>query len=143
ARIRQDRSVTTSIILDVDTGIDDALALMTAVRHPDLHVRAITCVAGNVALPAVVANTHAVLDLAGAEDVPVAAGADRPLVERPPGRLAYARRGRVGQCRSARQHARGQQHARRGTDATGPQRVRRSGHHRGPGADDQSRPAAA
>jgi len=75
--------VTTSIILDVDTGIDDALALMTAVRHPDLDVRAITCVAGNVALPAVVANTHAVLDLAGAGDVPVAAGADRPLVERP------------------------------------------------------------
>src|SRR5699024_12245677 len=83
ARIRQDRSVTTAIIRDVDTGIDDALALMTAVRHPDLHVRAITCVAGNVALPAVVANTHAVLDLAGAEDVPVAAGADRPLVGRP------------------------------------------------------------
>src|SRR5699024_6514813 len=83
ARIRQDRRVTTSIILDVDTGIDDAMALMTAVRHADLHVRAVTCLAGNVALPAVVAHAHAVLDLAGAGDEPVPAGADRPLVERP------------------------------------------------------------
>lgn len=75
--------MTTSIILDVDTGIDDAMALLAAVQHPDLQVRAVTCVAGNVALPAVVDNTRAVLDLAGAGDVPVAAGADRPLIERP------------------------------------------------------------
>lgn len=73
----------TSIILDVDTGIDDAMALLTAVRHPDLDIRAVTCVGGNVALPSVVANTCAVLDLAGAAEVPVAAGAARPLVEPP------------------------------------------------------------
>lgn len=71
----------TPIILDVDTGIDDALALMLAARHPDLDLRAVTCVSGNTTLANVVANTCAVLDLAGAEDVAVAAGAQRPLIE--------------------------------------------------------------
>lgn len=69
------------IILDVDTGIDDALALMFAARHPDLDLRAVTCVSGNTSLAKVVANTCAVLDLVGADHVPVAAGADRPLIE--------------------------------------------------------------
>lgn len=73
----------TPIILDVDTGIDDALALMVAARHPDLDLRAVTCVSGNTSLANVVANTCAVLDLVGAEEVPVAAGAHRPLIEQP------------------------------------------------------------
>ena len=38
------------ILIDVDTGRDDALALMFAVRHPDIHVQAITCVAGNTSV---------------------------------------------------------------------------------------------
>ncbi|GAA1935471.1 nucleoside hydrolase [Nocardioides marmoribigeumensis] len=72
------------IILDVDTGKDDALALMLAVRHPDLEVRAVTCVEGNTSLEQVVANTLRVLDLVGApSDLPVAAGARTPLVEPP------------------------------------------------------------
>lgn len=71
----------TPIILDVDTGIDDAMALMLAARHPDLDLRAVTCVAGNTSLANVVANTCAVLDLVGAQDVPVAAGAQQPLIE--------------------------------------------------------------
>ncbi len=79
--MRQDRGVGTPIILDVDTGIDDAMALMVAARHPDLDLRAVTCVAGNTSLANVVANTCAVLDLVGAGDVPVAAGAHRPLIE--------------------------------------------------------------
>ncbi|WP_235912140.1 nucleoside hydrolase [Ruania zhangjianzhongii] len=73
----------TPIILDVDTGIDDALALMFAARHPDLELRAVTCVSGNTSLTNVVANTCAVLDLVGAENLPLAAGAERPLIERP------------------------------------------------------------
>jgi len=68
------------MILDVDTGIDDALALLLAVRHPNVNVRAVTCVAGNADLAQVVRNTLTVLDAAGADDVPVAAGADRPLL---------------------------------------------------------------
>lgn len=70
----------TEIILDVDTGVDDALALLFAVRHPDLRVRAVTCVAGNVGVEAVVRNTLLALDAAGAGDIPVARGAATPLV---------------------------------------------------------------
>jgi pyrimidine-specific ribonucleoside hydrolase len=71
----------TEIILDVDTGVDDALAILFAVRHPDLRLRAITCVAGNADVDQVVANTLRVLDAAGAPDIPVARGADSPLLE--------------------------------------------------------------
>ncbi|HIX00657.1 MAG TPA: nucleoside hydrolase, partial [Candidatus Nesterenkonia stercoripullorum] len=39
------------MILDVDTGIDDALAIMFAARHPEVDLRAISCVAGNTSLP--------------------------------------------------------------------------------------------
>ena len=69
------------VILDVDTGIDDALALLYACASSDLELVAVTCVAGNVALDAVVANTLAVLDLAGRGDVPVHAGAAAPMVK--------------------------------------------------------------
>ncbi|MFC4120011.1 nucleoside hydrolase [Nonomuraea zeae] len=72
----------TDLILDVDTGVDDALALLFAVRHPDLRLRAVSCVAGNAGLDQVVRNTLKVLDAAGAPDVPVGAGATRPLIER-------------------------------------------------------------
>ncbi|HEX5401012.1 MAG TPA: nucleoside hydrolase [Pseudonocardiaceae bacterium] len=70
----------TELILDVDTGVDDALAILFAVRHPDLRLRAITCVAGNTDVDQVVANTLRVLDAAGAPDVPVARGASTPLL---------------------------------------------------------------
>ena len=69
------------VILDVDTGVDDALALTLAARHPALDLRAVTCTAGNVSLDHVVRNTLGVLALAGASGVPVAGGMDRPLLE--------------------------------------------------------------
>ncbi len=69
------------VVLDVDTGVDDALAILLAVRSPALDVRAITCVAGNTQVDNVVTNTLKVLDAAGAGDIPVARGADRPLLE--------------------------------------------------------------
>ncbi|GAA2445833.1 nucleoside hydrolase [Streptomyces glaucus] len=69
------------VIIDCDTGIDDALALLFAVRHPGLDLRAITCVAGNTDVDGVVRNTLTVLEQAGAPDVPVARGAERPLLE--------------------------------------------------------------
>ena len=72
-----------SVILDVDTGIDDALALMFALRRRDVDVRAITCVAGNTSVDRVVVNTCAVLDLLAAPEIPVAAGATGPLIEPP------------------------------------------------------------
>ncbi|WP_033289722.1 nucleoside hydrolase [Amycolatopsis jejuensis] len=73
----------TPVVLDVDTGIDDALAIMLALRHPALDVRAITCVAGNAGLGQVVENTLAVTALAGNTTVPVAAGMPHPIVEPP------------------------------------------------------------
>ncbi|WP_417563293.1 nucleoside hydrolase [Microbacterium sp.] len=72
--------MTYGVILDVDTGIDDAMAIMFAVRHPEIDVRAITCVTGNVGLKQVLANTLSILDVADAPQIPVAAGAQRPLV---------------------------------------------------------------
>jgi pyrimidine-specific ribonucleoside hydrolase len=69
------------VILDCDTGVDDALALLFAVRHPGLDLRAVTCVAGNTDVDGVVRNTLTVLEQAGAPDIPVARGAERPLIE--------------------------------------------------------------
>ncbi|GGE91165.1 nucleoside hydrolase [Mycetocola zhadangensis] len=77
---------TLPVILDVDTGVDDALALLFAVKHPAIDVRAVTCVAGNASLAQVVDNTLRILDAAGAGSIPVAAGAVRPLLA--PGRVA-------------------------------------------------------
>jgi pyrimidine-specific ribonucleoside hydrolase len=68
------------VILDVDTGVDDALAILFAVAHPDIEVLGISCVAGNASLERVVENTLRILDVAGAPDIPVAAGARRPLI---------------------------------------------------------------
>ncbi|GHH11084.1 nucleoside hydrolase [Streptomyces rubradiris] len=69
------------VIIDCDTGVDDALALLFAVRHPGLDLRAVTCVAGNTGVDGVVRNTLTVLERAGAPAVPVARGAERPLIE--------------------------------------------------------------
>ena len=70
------------VLIDVDTGYDDALALLLALRSPALHVRGVTCVAGNQRLPQVVTNTLKLMDVLGAS-TPVAAGMDRALVETP------------------------------------------------------------
>ncbi|MFC0682224.1 nucleoside hydrolase [Lysobacter korlensis] len=77
------QSTTKPVILDVDTGVDDALALMLAVAHPRLDLRAVTCVGGNVPLDQVVENTLGILKLMGADAVPVAAGMSAPLLEPP------------------------------------------------------------
>jgi pyrimidine-specific ribonucleoside hydrolase len=82
------------VLLDVDTGGDDALALLLALASPALDVRGITCVAGNCALKQVVANTLTLLDAIDAPPVPVAAGMDRPILE--PGLSAPALHGSDG-----------------------------------------------
>jgi len=69
------------VVLDVDTGVDDACALLLAARHPELDLLAVSCVGGNAPLDLVVANTLTVLEAAGRDDVPVAAGSARPLLE--------------------------------------------------------------
>lgn len=67
------------VIIDCDTGIDDALALTMACASPKLDIKAITVVAGNVELAYTLPNTLNVLKLLGREDIPVAGGADKPL----------------------------------------------------------------
>jgi len=74
------------VVLDVDTGVDDACALLLAARHPGLDLLGVSCVAGNTDVDQVVRNTLTVLDVAGRPDVPVARGVARPLLE--PGRPA-------------------------------------------------------
>lgn len=69
------------VILDVDTGVDDACAILLAAQHPALELRAVSCVGGNATVDQVVTNTLTVLDAAGRPDVPVSRGAPRPLLE--------------------------------------------------------------
>ncbi len=75
--------MTTPVVMDVDTGVDDACALLLAAAHPSLDLRAVTCVGGNTDVDAVVRNTLQVLEVAGRIDVPVGRGSDRPLLEQP------------------------------------------------------------
>src|SRR5262245_32863741 len=67
------------VMLDVDTGTDDALALALAVRHPKIELEAVLTGGGNVVQDLTTRNTLTVLDWLGASDVPVSAGADGPL----------------------------------------------------------------
>ena len=68
------------IVLDVDTGIDDSLALLYAAASPEAELIAVTCVGGNVDAQQVERNTRAVLELAGCGDVEVSLGDEQPLV---------------------------------------------------------------
>jgi purine nucleosidase len=70
------------IILDVDTGADDALAILLAARSPEVELLGCTSVAGNVTVEQTTLNTLAVLEIAGKKEVPVARGAAHPLVRR-------------------------------------------------------------
>lgn len=73
-------SVKKKLVLDVDTGVDDAMAILTALKAPEAEVLAIGTVWGNVPVPLATENTLRVLEVAGVDDVPVAAGAARPLL---------------------------------------------------------------
>ena len=67
------------VIMDVDTGVDDCIALLYAVASPNVELVAATCCAGNVEAPRAAANTLAVLELAGSGDVDVAVGSLAPI----------------------------------------------------------------
>ena len=70
----------TPLILDCDPGHDDALAILLAVADPAVDLLAVTTVAGNQTVDKCTVNARRVLSLAGVSEVPVARGADRPLV---------------------------------------------------------------
>lgn len=63
------------LIVDCDTGIDDALALLYLLGDPDVDLRAVTSVSGNTDAVTAADNTLRVLEMVGRQDVPVAVGA--------------------------------------------------------------------
>ena len=71
---------TQPVVLDVDTGVDDALAILLVLRSPEFALQGICTVSGNVPLFQATANTCRVLDAAGAPVIPVVTGAAAPLV---------------------------------------------------------------
>lgn len=76
------------LIIDTDPGVDDMLAILLACASPELDLRAVTTTYGNLGLPVTTRNAARLLALAGRHDVPVAAGAPRPLVFAQPGLAA-------------------------------------------------------
>src|SRR6202012_6060665 len=70
------------IIIDTDPGTDDALALMLALNSPELDVRAITVVPGNVPARQGLENALRMVSLANRCDIPVAGGAQHPLFQK-------------------------------------------------------------
>ncbi|WP_130447494.1 nucleoside hydrolase [Kribbella rubisoli] len=70
------------LVLDCDPGHDDAMAILLAVADPAVDLLAVTTVAGNQTVDKCTVNARRVLSLAGASGIPVARGADRPLVRR-------------------------------------------------------------
>ena len=69
----------TPILIDCDPGHDDAIAILLALASPEVEVLGVTTTYGNQTLEKTTANALRVLELVGRTDVPVAAGADRPL----------------------------------------------------------------
>jgi purine nucleosidase len=86
------------LLLDTDTGVDDAVAILYALGAPGAELVALTGVAGNVGVDQVTRNNLALLALCGHERIEVARGARRPLLAAPltatshgPEGLGYAR----------------------------------------------------
>ncbi len=75
-------SATRKVIFDTDPGTDDAMALMLALNSPELDVRAITVVPGNVTAKQGLENALRMVSLASRCDIPVAAGAQHPLFQK-------------------------------------------------------------
>jgi inosine-uridine nucleoside N-ribohydrolase len=70
------------VLIDTDPGVDDALAILLAFSSPELRVEGLTTVAGNVGLDIGSMNALKLLEFLGVKDVPVAAGADKPLLRK-------------------------------------------------------------
>ena len=78
--------------MDVDTGGDDAVALLMAGHSSELELVGVTVVHGNADLPTTVRNTLATLEAGDLSNVPVYPGAERPLVGSPPPRVSVQAR---------------------------------------------------
>jgi inosine-uridine nucleoside N-ribohydrolase len=92
--------VTVPMMIDTDPGVDDAVALMLAAASPEVQLLAVTTVFGNAAVEVTTANALRLRTLAGLGNLPVAAGAARPLVYPSPQRTDRWH-GRDGLCGQA------------------------------------------
>jgi len=90
--IRQTPGMPTKVILDVDTGTDDAVALMVAALSPDLELVGVTTVNGNTTIDNTTDNTLRVFDWIGLPGTPVHRGMDRPLARPQMDQINPARR---------------------------------------------------
>src|SRR5688500_16060316 len=70
----------TKILIDCDPGHDDAIALLLALASSELELAGVTTVSGNQTIEKTTRNARRVLELAGRGEVPVARGAERPLL---------------------------------------------------------------
>jgi purine nucleosidase/pyrimidine-specific ribonucleoside hydrolase len=74
----------TRVLLDTDPGIDDALSILLALASPELHVEAITTSGGNLPVEKTTVNALKIVELAGAIQIPVAKGVEKPLFRKRP-----------------------------------------------------------
>src|SRR6478609_4226516 len=70
------------VVIDTDPGVDDAFALLLAMRSPELKIEGVSAVAGNVPLELTLPNALRMVEIAGRTDIPVAVGAKAPLMRR-------------------------------------------------------------
>ena len=76
--------MTERVIIDTDPGIDDALAILLALKSPELLISAFTTVSGNVPVEAATRNIFRILSLIpSSQQIPVARGAAKPLQKKP------------------------------------------------------------
>ena len=88
----------TSVIIDTDCGVDDAIALVAALSSVNTEVVAITCVSGNASLKNVVKNVSKVLKVCGREEVPFYAGCETPFARENVFANDYHGRDGLGEC---------------------------------------------
>jgi inosine-uridine nucleoside N-ribohydrolase len=86
------------VVWDMDPGIDDALALILALKSPEIQVLGITTVAGNAPVEMTSANARRVLEYLNIESIPVAMGATNPLNHQLENALSYHGSDGLGNC---------------------------------------------
>ena len=87
-----------NVVWDMDPGVDDALALILALKSPGVQVLSITAVAGNAPVEMTSANARRVLEYLNAESIPVAMGASHPLDRPLEDALSYHGSDGLGNC---------------------------------------------
>ncbi len=86
------------VVCDMDPGIDDALALILALKSPEVQILGITTVAGNASVEMTSANARRVLEYLNVQSIPVAMGAEHPLTRPLEDALGYHGPDGLGNC---------------------------------------------